>query len=111
MNLMEKYLNKIQENNVNGTHKPKSQNAPIAEDKSISLRQAYEEKFNELAEILSRYALTADEIKMQCPELYNKIQDAISEMDSAWLHGDLESFIKTTKTIEELYFKALQGGK
>lgn len=111
MNLMEKYLKKIEESNVRDTFKPKSEEAIkplLAEGKIRPLRKIFEERFNDLADKLSQYALTADDIKTQRPELYKQIQEAISSMDSAWLKEDLESFLKAIKTIEELYFKALQ---
>lgn len=107
MNLMEKYLRKVKENNVNETSRPKSQDAPVAGDQGIS-RQVFEKRFNQLADKLSRYALTADEIRIQRPELHKQIQEAIIEMDAAWLREDLETFSKAVKMVEELYFKALR---
>jgi hypothetical protein len=110
MNLMKKYLRKVEGNNVNDPSRPESQDAiksSIAEDKAIS-KQVFEKKFNELADTLSLNTLTADDIKTQRPGLYKKIQAAIDEMDSAWLKEDLEVFSKAIKTIEELYFQALR---
>jgi hypothetical protein len=107
MNLMEKYLRKVQENDANDTLKPKSQDAPVAEDNATS-RQVFEKGFKELADKLSHCALTADEIQTQKPEIYKKIQEAINEMDSTWLKEDLRSFSKAVKTIEELYYDALR---
>lgn len=65
-----------------------------------------EEKFKELADKLSRNALTADEIKAQRPGIYQQLQEAINEMDSAWLKEDLEAFSKAINRVEELYFEA-----
>ncbi len=80
----------------------------LRENKVAPLNNIFEERFNELADKLSRYALTADEIKTQKPELYKQIQEAITEMDIAWLKEDLNVFLRATRTVEELYFKALQ---
>jgi hypothetical protein len=93
MNLMEKYLKKVKKNYLSDT---------------FTSRQIFENKFNELADKLSRYALTADEIKTQNPDIYGQIQDSINDMDSAWLKGDAGAFSTAVKTIEALYFKALQ---
>ena len=81
----------------------------LRENKIAPLNNIFEEGFNELADKLSKYALTSDEIKKQKPQLYQQIQDAINQMDTAWLREDLETFIETTKKIEELYLKALRG--
>lgn len=67
----------------------------------------FKELFNDLADKLSRKALTSDEIKAQMPELHEGIQAAIEEMDTAWLQCNEETFLRAVKTIEELYFKAL----
>jgi hypothetical protein len=110
MNLMKKYLKKVEETSLNTTSKPKSKNVitlPILGDKALS-RQVFDERFNELADKLSQYVLTADEIQTQRPEIYKKIQVAIESMDVAWLQGDLEAFSKSVKTIEALYSHAIQ---
>jgi hypothetical protein len=93
------------------TFKPKSEDAIkplLAEGQVRPLSKIFQEKFNELSDKLSQYALTADEIKAQKPELYKQIQDAITRMDSAWLKEDLETFLMAVKAIDALYFKALQ---
>ncbi len=97
--------------NPGDTFKPKCEDAikPLLEEGKIRpLSKVFEERFNELANNLSHYALTADEIKTQKPELYKQIQEAITEMDIAWLKEDLNVFLRATSTVEELYFKALQ---
>jgi hypothetical protein len=68
----------------------------------------FEENFNRLAEKLESYLLTADEIKTQSPILYQRIQDAIDEMDAAWLIKDLTAFSEAIKIIEQLYLKAMR---
>ena len=81
----------------------------LAGDKATTVRQVFEKKFIELADKLSRYALTADEIKIQRPQHHKEIQDAISEMDSAWSRFDYEGFLVACKQIEQFYFNALRG--
>lgn len=93
------------------TFRPKNEDAirPLLKEGKIRpLSTVFEERFDELADKLSQYALTADEIKTQKPELYKQIQEAIVRMDSAWLREDLESFSEAIKTIEEIYFRALR---
>jgi hypothetical protein len=75
---------------------------------SNKLSGNFEDNFSRLAEKLKSFSLTADEIKIQKPSLYKQIQEAIDEMDLAWLNEDLEHFTKVIKTIEELYSYALQ---
>jgi seryl-tRNA synthetase len=103
-----KFTNK--ELQINDVFSLKNEDAirPLLEKGKVRpLSKVFEERFNELSDKLSQYALTADEIKAQRPELYKQIQKAISSMDSAWLKEDLETFLRAVRTIEELYFKAL----
>jgi hypothetical protein len=111
MTLMEKYLRRIEERNMKETPNHASGSAiksSATEAKGVPLRQVFEERFHSLADKISQYALTGDEIKTQRPELYKQIQEAITEMDTAWLKEDLDSFLEAVKTIEGLYFKALR---
>jgi hypothetical protein len=109
MNLMEKYLRKLEGNRYTLT--PGEENALVSKlhkDKARPLREIFEENFNRLAEKLESYSLTADDIKTQSPILYQRIQDAIDEMDAAWLKKDLTAFSEAIRIIEQLYLKAMR---
>ena len=106
---MEKYLRKLEGNR--DTLTPSAENAlasQLHKDKARPLREIFEENFNRLAEKLESYSLTADDIKEQSPILYQKIQDAIDEMDAAWLREDFKTFSGAIKTIKQLYYKAMR---
>ena len=89
----------------------KEEAIPLIEEGKITPvdKSLFEERFKALADKLRRYALTSDEIKAQKPECYEGIQAAIAQMDSAWFKEDLGAFLKASRTVEGLYFNALQG--
>ncbi|MBI5664820.1 MAG: hypothetical protein HZC49_07005 [Nitrospirae bacterium] len=71
-------------------------------------RELFEGLFHNLAGWLKTFDLTAEQIEEQRPQLYGDIQNAISEMDAAWLREDQSGFKAAITRIEVLYLIALQ---
>lgn len=88
---------------------PRDEAIPLIEEGQITPvdKSLFEKRFKALEDKLGRYAVTSDEIKAHKPEFYEGIQAAIAQMDTAWFKEDLATFLKAIKTIEELYFRAL----
>lgn len=72
------------------------------------LKEVFDTLWKSHVENLKKYALTDTEIKKQRPDIYKQIQDAVKDMDSAWLKWDLTAFKEAMHRVETLYFKALQ---
>jgi len=91
MNLMEKYMAKLKQN--------ERQNRPV--------RDILSEKYNQIAEWLHSHDLTSEEIKESLPELYQDIQDAIEKLDYAFINEDLTVFQDSLNKIKGLYTEAM----
>lgn len=92
MNLIEKYLTKLKQN--------EKQNRPV--------RDILSEKYNELVGYLHNHDLTGEEIKEALPGLYQDIQDAIEKLDNAFVSEDMTGFQDYLNRIRLLYTEAIE---
>ena len=91
MNLMEKYLTKLKQN--------ERQNRPV--------RDILTEKYKELTGWLHQFDLGQDELKEIAPSLYLEIQDCIQRLDNAFYREDFTAFQDALDRVKSLYAEAL----
>ena len=96
MNLMEKYLRKL---NYYNTEFDSGKVKPV--------KAILDEKYKSLMEWLKGYPVTDVEIKESMPEHYQKIQDAITEMDSHYYNENLQGFTEAMDKVKGLYLQAV----
>jgi len=71
------------------------------------LRAILDEKYKSLMQWLKGYPVTDFEIKETMPEHYQKIQDAITEMDSHYYNENLQGFTEAMDKVKSLYLEAM----
>ena len=69
------------------------------------------EKYQELCKWLKSYPVTDVEIKQAMPEHWQKLQDAIAEMDNYFLNENLQGFNEAMGKVKEFYFEAVDKVK
>lgn len=73
-----------------------------------SLVDVLSERYRELCRWLKSYPATADEIKEHSPELYQAIQDTITEMDNCFYKEDYKGFVEGIEKVKSLYSEAIR---
>ena len=90
---------------------PKNEDAirPLL-DKGIvrPVRDVFSETYINLTKWLKSYPVTAEEIQEAMPELYQKLQDAITKMDNYFLNKNLKGFNEAMGKVKSLYLEALK---
>jgi len=92
------------------TFTPKNEDAirPLIDNARVRpVRDVLAERYRELCLWLKSYPVIADDIQQHLPELYQKIQDAIAEMDNCFLNENLQGFNQNMGKVKSLYLQAM----
>jgi hypothetical protein len=66
------------------------------------------EKYKEFMQWLKSYPVTDVQIKENIPEHYQKLQDAINDMDTAYYNDNLQRFTAAMGKVKDLYLEAMK---
>ncbi len=95
---------------IGDTFTPKNEDAirPLIDNGRVRpVSDVLTEKYIDLTKWLKPYPITAEEIQQHSPELYQNIQDAITEMDNHFLSENLQGFNESMERVKNLYLQAM----